>query len=432
LRTAVVTLLLLALAQAALAGPAQVDPPRDEPYFIPGGQGLRLGHGAWSYFGDPRSIAHGRHVFTGWIGTHGNVWVGDTDTRTRRTRRRMIYRDLGVDDHNNPSLVWFHGRLVVFFSEHSGRTLGKGARMRYRIARRPFTMRGGFGPVREVPTNVPGGLGYTYPNALVAGSRLFLFWRGGDWNPTFASSADARHWTRARTLVKGPGTRAHPERPYAKYSPVPGGFDMVMSDCHVQNCRTSLYYLRYRHGAVFRADGTRIGRLAQAPFARAQLDRPYRFRRGRGRAWPHDVASGPDGRPVIVYTRRHGGRHGVDHFQYTRFDGRRWVGHGLVSAGAGAHTFTSGGITLDHDDPSRVLLSRTIGRFNQVELWKTEDDGRSFVRRSLTRNRRQFSIRPVFPRWSHETGKTVVVYFAGHASSFTNFHTRVRMLIRDA
>ena len=147
---------------------------------------------------------------------------------------------------------------------------------------------------------------------------------------------------------------------------------MVLSDCHVQNCKTSLYYLRYRHGA-----GLPRGRDAHRPpcrarrFTRAQLDRPYRFRRGRGRAWPHDVASGPDGRPVIVYTRRHGGRHGIDHFHYTRFDGRRWVDHGLVSAGAGAHTFTSGGITLDHDDPGRVLLSRTIGRFNQVELWET-------------------------------------------------------------
>ena len=59
-------------------------------------------------------------------------------------------------------------------------------------------------------------------------------------------------------------------------------------------------------------------------------------------------------------------------------------------------------------------------------------EGRNFVRRSLTRSRRQFSIRPVFPRGSQETGRTVVVYFTGHASSFTSFHTRVRMLIRDA
>ena len=34
-----------------------------------------LGAGAWSYFGDPRAIAHDGHTFTGWISTTGNVWV---------------------------------------------------------------------------------------------------------------------------------------------------------------------------------------------------------------------------------------------------------------------------------------------------------------------------------------------------------------------
>jgi hypothetical protein len=66
-----------------------------------------------------------------------------------------------------------------------------------------------------VPTNTPGTWGYTYPNPVqlsAEGDRLWLFWRGGNFNPTFSTSDDEVHWTPARTLVSVPG-----QRPYVKY-----------------------------------------------------------------------------------------------------------------------------------------------------------------------------------------------------------------------
>ena len=420
------------LATATALAHDHVTPPPAQENFVPSVHRLKLGRGAWSYFGDARSITHGNRVFTGWISPGGDVWVAETDLATLKTRRRMIYENLGIDDHNNPSLVFWRGRLMAFFSEHSGRVLGKGARMRYRVSRRPFSVRGGFGPVRRVATNTPGGLGYTYPNPVRAGGRLFLFWRGGDWNPTFSSTTDGVHWERARTLVRGPGTLAHPERPYAKYAEAPGaGFDVTFSDAHVQDWRNSLYYMRYRRGAFFRADGRRIGTLADVPFERSEVDLVYRWHRGKGRAWPHDVASGPDGRPVVAYTRRHGGPGGTDRFHYARFDGRRWVDRELVSAGEGAPTFTSGGITLDHEDPANVVLSRRLGTHNQVELWNTFDGGDRWARATLTRYQHGFSMRPVFPRDFHRTGKAVVVYFRGTAESYADYSTQVMMLVYE-
>jgi hypothetical protein len=397
--------------------------------FLPPRDALTLGRGAWSYFGDARSIAHGRWVFTGWISTRGDVWVARTDTRWGVSTKRRIYRHLGVDDHNNPSLVFWHGRLVAFFSEHSGRSLGRGAQMRYRVARARYSI-GGFGPVRRVKTNTPGGLGYTYPNPVRSGRRLFLFWRGGDWNPTFSSTADLVHWAKARTLVKGPPR----ERPYAKYTEGPGDrFAMAFSDAHVQRWPNSLYYLEYRHGVFRTATGRRIGTLADVPFRRSQVGVVYRYRPGGGRAWPHDVAYGRDGRPVVVYTRRLHGPQGTDHFHWARFDGRRWVDRDLVSAGRRSHTFTSGGATLDHEDPRTLVLSRRMGEWNQVELWRTRGTGDHWSRRTLTRNRRAFSIRPVLPRFFHQTGQSVVVYFEGHATSFLHYATVVRMLLyRDS
>ena len=431
MRTALVAV-LAALLLAPAAG-ARVFPAGLEPNYVEPSAKLKLGRGAWSYFGDARSIAHGKHVFTGWISTSGDVWVAQTDTATLRTRRRMIYRGLGVDDHNNPSLIFYKGRLYAFFSEHSGVTIGHGARMRYRVSKRRFDIRGGFGPVREVRTNTPGGLGYTYPNPIRAGGRLWLFWRGGDWDPTFTTTRDGRHWARARTLVDGPGTAADPERPYAKYAEGRGGtFHMVMSDGHVQNQRNSLYYMRFRRGAFHRADGSRIGSLRDVPFERSELDRPYRYTRKRGRAWPHDLAEAPDGSPVLVYTlRRYGTQYGTDFFEWARFNGRHWVHRKLITAGTGGKTFRSGGITLDHEDPRTVVLSRTIGAWNQVELFRTEDNGRTWRRATLTDKTDGFSMRPVIPRGSHATGRTVVAYFSGTADSFLDYRTGVNLLFYD-
>jgi hypothetical protein len=431
-RRVLVVLALFALAAPAGARPARHTPAGLAPAYVAPTDVVNLGRGAWSYFGDARSITHGTLVFTGWVSTGGDVWVAQTDTDTLKTETRMIYRNLGVDDHNNPSLVFWKGRLVAFFSEHSGVTIGHGARMRYRVANADFDIGAGFGPVRDVGTNTRGGLGYTYPNPVRAGGRLFLFWRGGDWDPTFTTTRDLRHWRPARTLVNGPGTRADPQRPYTKYAEGDGGtFTMVMSDGHVQNQPNSLYFMRFRGNAFYTAAGRRIGALGDVPFERSELDTVYRFAPKTGRAWPHDVAEDATGAPVVAMTLRRGGGRGIDHFAWARFNGRRWVRHELITAGAGAKTFFSGGMTVDHEDPSRVVLSRTIGAFNQVELWNTDDRGSTWTRATLTDKDDGFSMRPVIPRGSSSTGRTVVVYFHGTADSFTDYHTGVSMLLYD-
>src|SRR6478609_622274 len=105
-----------------------------------------LGAGAWSYFGDPRAISHDGHTFTGWISTTGNVWVARL-AADGGLRKNLIFRGLGRDDHNNPSPP------------------GIPKAMHYRIALQRFSI-DEFGPVHTVATNVPGGLGYTYPNPI--------------------------------------------------------------------------------------------------------------------------------------------------------------------------------------------------------------------------------------------------------------------------
>ena len=383
-----------------------------------------LGAGAWSYFGDPRAISHDGHTFTGWISTTGNVWVARY-TRGGKLSKRLIYKGLGRDDHNNPSLVFRpDGHLIVFFAPHSGHHLPppgiRPSRMRYRVSLHRYSIEE-WGRVRTVPTNVPGGLGYTYPNPIQLRDKLWLFWRGGGWNPTFSYTEDGHEWVKARELVKTGGGA----RPYAKY--VGDGskrIHAIFSDGNATSTPSGLHYLRYEDEKLL-GMGRTLGTLSDVPLRISQLDHVYRYSSQGGSAWPHDIALTSEGRPRIVYTRL---RAGQDTFYYAYHNGGEWISRKIVEAGRGREHFSSGGATLDHEDPRFVYLSRTIGTWSQVEQWFTPDEGRTWSARQLTANPSGFSARPVTPRGLR--GANRVLFFTGdeRTTGWRKYVTRIHAL----
>jgi hypothetical protein len=390
--------------------------------------GRELGAGAWSYFGDPRAISHDGHTFTGWISTAGHVWVARL-TKGGQLSKHLLFRGLGRDDHNNPSLVFLHdGRLCVFFSPHSGHDLpppGIPSLMRYRISKKPYSILDGWGPVHTVP-NVPGPLGFTYPNPMVQADKLWLFWRGGGWFPTFSHTENHVDWAAPRELIhSSPG-----QRPYAKY--VGDGktnIHGIYTNGHPMAFKNSLFYFRYEGNDLFKAGGGRIGALADVPFPIDELDRIYKYSDSGGRAWGHDIALTSEGRPRVVYTRRLGGPTGDDTFWYAYHNGEKWVSRKIVEAGAGRNSFTSGGATFDHEDPRFIYLSRTIGRWNQIEQWFTPDDGRTWSTVQLTNDSDHYSIRPVTPRGLQGPANRVLFSRGDETTKgFTDYRTRIHAL----
>lgn len=388
---------------------------------------------SWSYFGDPRSVAHGSHVFTGCIGTDGRTVIEDYDLETGRRRLRTLFEPLEVDDHNNPSLVFFRKRLYVFSSPHSGFRFphNRRSRMRYRVSQRLWAEGGRWGPTHTVPLGSGCGLGYTYPNPVVAGDRLYLFMRGPCWTPYFTSTADGRHWARPRSLVDSPSAALHDggemrrPRPYAKYSGTPDGSVLIaLSDGHPASFKSSLYFLRFKEGGFYHADGSVAGTLADLPLRFGQLDRVQRYSAAAGRAWPMDVAQDRSGAPVVVYSSLAGT---ADTFRYARWDGVRWGTRPIAAAGRTLFTYHNSGATLDHADPSRVVLSRTIGRQNEIELRQTPDHGRTWRASLITSGSRTFNIRPVIPRGLGVEDPLVVLYVTGSARSFREYDTDVVM-----
>ena len=436
--------IVIALAALALAAPAAADA---EPGVQVLSSDTRLvDHGpdaraagkrtiapcTWSYFGDPRSIARRDWVFTGCITPDGRVKLDEYNLDTGSRRLLTLFRGLEVDDHNNPSLVFFRSKLYAFASEHAGYVYprDRDSRMQYRVSKANGGLGDRWAPARTVPLEHGCGLGYTYPNPVVSGRRLYLFMRGPCWYPYFASTVDGRRWSRPKTLVLGPPSSGQNVRPYAKYDAAPdGSILMTFSDGHPGSYKNSLYYMRFKAGRFYKADGSLIGTSRDLPFRLGQLDMVQPYSAAKGRPWPMDIAWGSEGVPSIVYSSRVGFD---DVFRYARWNGTRWVTRLISPAGGSLFGYRNGGITLNHADPRWVVLTRLIDSRQEIEVRHTSDQGRTWETFQLTRNSSVLNFRPVFPRGITDPKRLVVVYVSGTATSFRSYRTVVNMRIDKA
>lgn len=383
------------------------------------------GPGSWCWFADPRAVrvvSPRDMTFVGWIDWQGRVTVGAYSAATG-ARTTHVIADLYHDDHGSPSLlVEPDKRLTVFWSAHDGSALD------YRTSTRPESVRA-WGPVHTLPDRLAGVYGYTYPNPVrLSGEhgRLYLFWRGASWGADFATRDSGRRWSGPTALLADPG-----QRPYVKVDG--NGRDTIavaFTTAHPRNALTSIYYMAYRRGWWRRADGRRIARLRAGPVAAQRADLVYNARATGVPGWVWDVALGPDGRPVIVFATFRSAR---DHlYWYARFDGRRWLLHRLVHGGPTISPGTieyeySGGLALDHGDPSTVYLSRRVRGWFEIERWHTSDGGAHWSDMTVARTPGADDVRPVLARGA-DAGTMSLMWLQGRYGSYTHYRTSVAFL----
>src|SRR6266699_442704 len=361
-----------------------------------------VGGGAWSWFGDPRAVYHQgahRRSYIGWDAPDGSIQVASYDHDTGQQVIATLKARFQIDDHDNPSILLLgDGRLMVFWSAHAG------------------------------PTNTSGTLGYTYPNPVQLSAeqnKLYLFWRGGNFNPTLSTTTNlGATWSPARTVISVPA-----QRPHAKFAS--NGRDtiaMAFTEAHPRAMQTSIYYAEYRAGALHRADGSTIASMANLPITPAMAEKVYDAQAGGAKAWVHDVALDAAGHAVIVYATF---PTDTDHrYHYARWDGTRWNDIELTRAGGSMNLDanapnSSGGISLDHEDPSTVYLSRQVNGVFEVERWTTPDNGATWSSVRLTSASVRGNYRPISPRG--QRGEDLdVVWMHGTYPSYTSFRTGLR------
>jgi hypothetical protein len=358
----------------------------------------------------------------GWIDRSGRITIGAYDASLGVLETHVIGQLL-PDDHGSPAiLVDRNERLTVFWSGHNGPTIF------YRTTLRPEDI-SAWGPIRRVRSQLKGDLGFTYPNPVLLpaeGYKLYLFWRGANWSADYETRTIDGRWSHARELIVAPG-----QRPYLKVET--NGSDTIalaFTNGHPRERITSVYYAAYRAGSLWRAGGHRIGRLGAGPISPRRADLVYNGRARGVSGWVWDVALDRRQRPVIVYATFPSPRN--HRYWYAHWNGRRWVSHFVTSAGPTISPTTieqqySGGLTLDHADPSIVYLSRKRGGSFEIERWITTDDGSTWHHRTVVRSPGTDDLRPVVPRGS-DGGPIRLLWLRGQYGSYWNYRTSVAFL----
>lgn len=394
--------------------------------------------GAWCWFGDPRGVrfqgVHDR-VYAGWVDSAGSIVVASLDLETGERGEYNLHPAFNRDDHADPSLMVLpDGTVVVFYTSHGSDVSDA---MYYRVSTRPEDITA-WSERREIGSNTEGPRGYTYPNPVRLsneGGRLYLFWRGGNFKPSFSYTDDLVTWAPARTLIQS--DEAIAVRPYVKIAT--NDRDVIhfaFTDGHPRNePENSIYYIRYRKGQFTRADGSLVGTIEDVPLSHERADLVYDGSATGVRSWIWDVAEDRDANPVIVYTRL---PEESDHrYHYARWNGKAWIDHEIAEAGGWfpetpegvtePEPHYSGGIVLDHEDPSIVYLSRPVAGVFEIERWWTTDGGTSWRSRPVTRGSANDNVRPFVIRGHHDSSPTLLWMENRRYRHYLDFDSAIRI-----
>jgi hypothetical protein len=405
------------------------------------------GNGAWCWFSDPRAIYFkGRHsrTYAGWVDSLGNIIVGFYDHDLKSIETRLLHKQLEADDHDNPSLfIDRQGKLMIFYSKHAKTEpiyLAKGKNAE------DISEWEAADTLNLNDTIAYPGLSntYTYTNICQLANendRLYLFWRGADFKPNFSVSIDdGKNWSPGKILIL-PERIYKDRRPYLKMAS--NNKDVIhfaFTDGHPNAEKTnSIYYAKYRNGALYKANGKKITDWSALPVQPNLTDIVYDATKTNEKAWIWDVAENKEGDPVIVYSRFPNDSSHI--YYYSVWHNDQWNNHKLVNSGpwfpqtpAGEtqrEPNYSGGITLDHEDPSIVYLSRLKNTKFEIEKWTTANKGKDWVIEEITTNSENNNVRPfVIRNYSTQDSLKLLWMNVKKYIHYTDYQTSIKMNIK--
>ena len=375
--------------------------------------------GAWCWFQSPSAVQFKDKTYVGWVKKNGDIMIGVYDNITKNISSTVLHPGLQIDDHAAPSiLIREDGKIMVFYSAHVGDN------MFYRVSVNSEDI-SSWDKEKTVNTNMEGIWKYTYSNPVQLSKesgKIYLFWRGGNGEPTFSASTDGGNsWSEARNLFFVSG-----ERPYMKVSS--NGTDKIyftFTDGHPNEVdNNSIYFAYYQKGSFYKADGTLIKSINDLPLTPTDVDMVYDSTKSGIKAWNWDIAFDKKGFPIIVYAIFPTIN---DHrYRYAHWNGKSWDDNEITPAGGSIdkinEPYYSGGATLNHENPSVVFLSKNNNRINEIEKWSTQNSGFNWNSENITSKSVKQNVRPIVPR-NHNSDSLNVIWMNGEYTSYTKYDT---------
>jgi hypothetical protein len=395
--------------------------------------------GAWCWFADPRAVYHKgakERIYYGYINTEGDVLISARDVKTKEVETFVLHEKLQVDDHNVPSILFLpDGKIVVFYTEHGGRFFTRKSRYAENISEWDEERVLSFGlPEKR--------LCYSHPAMLSEeNDRIYMFFRGvmpgesyAGWGQYYSYSDDqGETWADGAYLIN---TRNFDNPVYLKASSDnKSRIDILFTDGHPKIGPASVYHMYYEKGAFHKTNGDPIASTGGIPIGPEQATKVYDVSTNKTKSWIWDIALDKKGRPVVAYTRY---PDETDHrYHYAQWDGKQWLDEEVTAAGGMITVLQpgeeveeghySGGIVLDHNDPSNVYLARQVKGIFEIEHWKRI--GKTWKTTPITINSVESNLRPYVV--AHYPGQNpIVLWMNGFYNHYTKFKTV--LLINEA
>ncbi|MDL2223970.1 BNR-4 repeat-containing protein [Bacteroidales bacterium OttesenSCG-928-M06] len=394
--------------------------------------------GAWCWFADPRAVYYKgekEQTYFAWVNSSGDIVAASYNHQTDEYLEKVIHAKLEVDDHDVPAiLIREDGHIVVFYSKHQA-----SGPMQRVISTNPED-------ISSFSTSYTWGSNVSYPNPFQVGDSICLLYRGINWHPTIAvSTDDGKTFSDVRQLVLNGGAR-----PYARYcQSADGSIHVAVTTGHPRDeLKNKIFYFRLKDNKFYRADGTKIKDfteegidLGDTSGTKSEAEIVYNGT-DNGKGWIWDITIDPETQyPVMVYASF---PTDSDHrYNYAYWDGEKWVNKEIVKSGkwfpqtpAGTterEKNYSGGLSMDHENPWTVYLSKQVNGVFEIFKYETEDKGKNWEITPITENSPSdiVNVRPIVPR-NHKEGYFDVLWMRGTYGYYLNdFNTSLVFQMRD-
>jgi len=210
----------------------------------------------------------------------------------------------------------------------------------------------------------------------------------------------------------------------------------AFTDGHPRNeALNSVYYLKYKDEAFFRADGRRVAGMEDLPIPHRTCDHVYNApgqALAPGSGTSHLITRAIRASHTQDYRR--GGSPvplcPVDRTCLARHRNHAW--RPMVPAdpegGKEPEPHYSGGMALAHQNPSVLYISRQSKNGFTIERWRTADGGRTWLSSRLASARQGLNVRPLVP-FGYTGSADFVLWMTGQYVHFSNYHTAIRMIV---
>lgn len=378
--------------------------------------------GAWCWFSDPRAVYVGDKMFGGFVDKEGSIWAFSYDPATQAKLQYKLKDEFDYDDHANPSIMVLPDkRLMMFFSAHGGT---KNSPIYYAVTKNPADI-SAWCDLQTIDPKMKGNLGVCYTNAAMLSAennRTYLFFRGRNFKPTYVASDDLKQWSDPVTVVINDTIYGEAGRPYMKMTTNhKDKIFFAFTDAHPRDRATnSIYFMMYKGGKLLKANGDVIAESMDHAVMPSQTDKVYDATKTYDKAWIWDIAFDANENPVVVYAR-FSDRDNSHSYWYARWNGEKWENHLVTKAGQWFQRADyikdkpeyecnySGGIYLDHENPSVVYTSRPINDVFEIEKWTFTGGKDKWQTEAVTSQSSRDNVRPFVVR-NHQNGQPEVLW----------------------